>query len=396
MLYLLVFLYLLVNVYLYDLNDFKSQYKKVNIIISFILLALITAFRYRMASDSLAYQYFVEVEVRDLGDLDLYYLFNARFDSLWVLLSSISKGLGSYLYLQVFVSFFTIMTICILTIKNTKYVSTVALFFFVTFYHYYSMEILRESLAVAFFIWSVMLFEKNKISSFVMCVLAILCHKFAVITLLLYFWFYIGINYKKTVWVLFFCVFIISVLDNPLGKIDSLLSNIKHTNLSMYNIKGDISISGKIYFLLKCCIVVYFINYYYKVKSRVSFNIGENILITLSLIYVAVFVIRITSIPYIERIANYFVIFVILFCCSLLIDKLRVQQALIRNIIFLPIVLVICAYSWLPLMKYGGDRNIPEYSRYYPYSSIFFKKKDPLREELILLESKELPYIGVN
>ena len=391
MLYIVVFFYLLLNVYIYDINvDVNAKkFKRINIFISYLILALIAGFRYRLAPDTVAYQYFVEYQVIGFSELDYEYIFSQRFQPIWVLLSSFSKSLGSYLYLQLFVSFFTVFTLYFFNKRNTKYVSTATLFFYISFYHYFTMEVLREALAVSIFLWSMMLFNKRKFASFVLIVITFFVHKFAIFTLFIYLFLLLNMRYRSVIILMSFVSLFFIYLKDPIQQIQLAYSIINNVNFSNYDITSSLSVTGYIYYAIKCILPFFLVFYCVRNKIIVSNNIKNNIFFTFLAIYITIYVIRIFSFPFIERLANYFILFYIVFSSSLLIVYFKRKSRIIRNTTFIFIVISVTIYSWYPLTKVDAQTGIPAYVRYYPYYSFFNKKTNPAREELTRLEAKE-------
>ena len=112
---------------------------------------------------------------------------------------------------------------------------------------------------------------------------------------------------------------------------------------------------------------------------------------TMSVImYTCVNLIRVFSIPFIDRITNYFMPVIIgLSVCALLLFLKR-QERVVYNIMFPILVIISVVFSWLPLTKVDPILNTPIYKRYYPYYSIFSEKTDEDREWMTYLEAKEL------
>lgn len=380
MLYLMVLLYLIANAYAYDLNGYKGRYRNVNIFISYLVLALMAGLRYKMGSDGFAYQYFVENEVRGLYELDFDYLLDSRFQPLWILLSATAKTLGNYLYLQFFVSFVTLFAVYGFVKKNTPYVATVTLFFYISFYHYFSMEILRESLAISLFLVSMTVFKRHKFFSFSLCLTAFFIHKFAIFIIIVYLFLLLDVQLRKTIILLGLVIVLIILLDEPIKNIQLAYSMIKDVNFSNYDVDVNLSLVGYLYYMLKIFFPVLLIFYCSNRRVVLSRVIDNKMFYTFCAFYSAIYIIRIFSLPYIERLVNYFELFYILFGSSLLVYFLSKQKFIIRNIVFLVIFTLSLGYSWLPLLKPDARTGIPSYVIYYPYYSYLNKGTDPMRE----------------
>ncbi|CAK2924096.1 putative EpsG family protein [Vibrio crassostreae] len=390
MIYFLTFLYLFSVSFWYDLNGARGVGKKINIYFAYFSLFLIAAFRFRIAPDSVAYEHYVNNEVVVFSELTLDFISNARFQPLWVVISSISKSLGGYLPLQMFVAFFSLASIYIFVERYIKYHLTFLLFFFVIFYHYFMMEILREAIAVSIFLIYLTLYHKNKISSLLLCVIAFMFHKYAFILFLFHIVYCSNIGYKRFLFISGGMTFVILLLDNPLDNIQTLVNLVtSKSNLSFYQLDVGMSTFGYLYHSMKISFPIVCILYLFKNKKLIDETTFR--CFTMSVImYTCVNLIRIFSIPFIDRITNYFMPVIIgLSVCALLLF-LRRQDRVVYNIIFPILVIISVVFSWLPLTKVDPILNTPMYKRYYPYYSIFSEKTDEDREWMTYLEAKEL------
>ena len=210
MVYGLILIYLFVNAVMYDVNSFYHRRRNLNIFLSYLILALVAGMRYKLGSDGFAYEYLFETEVKDLANLDCDYFSDSRNQPIWDLLQSTAKSFGSFLFLQLFVSFFAVFSVYFFLRKNTPYVSTVTLLFYVAFYHYFTVEILKESLAISLFLFAMTFFRERKTLSFILCVISFFVHQFALITLVIYFLLRLNLSFH------FFCIYTVALLSKVL------------------------------------------------------------------------------------------------------------------------------------------------------------------------------------
>ena len=114
---------------------------------SIILFCLwfVSAFRYQMGSDGLAYEYDFYNNAVDFR------IFPSIFgrpqtSATMADLSFNSEEFNSWLLMQFFVASFVLPTITVFAYRSSPFPLTVLLFFFISFYHYFSFEILRGQL----------------------------------------------------------------------------------------------------------------------------------------------------------------------------------------------------------------------------------------------------------
>lgn len=391
MIYTLIFFYLLIFSIYFDLYFEQRQNNDFSLRLIYFLLFLVAAFRYRLAPDSVFYEYYVRELVLDFSDLTLGYLAEQKFQPLWIFISSISKSLGSYLVLQVAVSYFVLMTIYKFIKRYTIYQHSATLVFYMVFYHYLAMEILRESIAIALFLWAVIYSRKNSALSLIFIFMAFLFHRFALILMPLF----LIVHFRFSTRFVFFSsvivVLLMSLLKAPLETIQLVISILIPTvSLSGYEVEKELSLFGYIYFVIKCVIPLLIVYYSARrLKVMANFPVEKQYFISFTLIFASLVVIRITSVPFIERIMNYVLLFVIVLSVEAIVTFLRYQQSYIRLLVGIATSFLVAAYSILPMLNVNPNTGMPSYIRYYPYFSYISMKVDPRREYLIRLEAKE-------
>ncbi|ENU5779163.1 EpsG family protein [Vibrio vulnificus] len=392
MIYTLIFLYLLIGSFYFDLfGQGRKSSNALSIKFIYFVLFLVAALRYRLAPDSVAYDYYVRVEVVEFYQLSLEYLFGQRFQPIWVLISALAKSLGGYLFLQAFISFLVLYTVFKFVKRYTAYTHFATLVFYIVFYHYFTMEILRESLAICLFLWAVMYSHKSHVVAFALIATCFFVHKFAVVSFPLYMIIYLRMNVKSVIAASGSLVLLMFVLKDPIQMIQYYYSAIMTVNFSNYEVLEGMSTAGYAYNLLKVIfptiVVIYAIR---------RFNVMEGMkeekqyFISFSIVFMALVLIRITSLPFIERFMNYMIMFVIVLSTETFVKFMRTQKLLIRGTLGMVYLFCLTVFSILPMLKSQGDAEVPVYVRYYPYSSYFTKETEPKREYLIRYEAKEL------
>lgn len=373
-LYLIVFIYLLFNSYIYDLLGCVHRFQKINVLFPCVILVFIAGLRYQVGVDSLAYEHFFNTETKSLFEIDYFYLMNSRFMPGWTLLSSVCYTLGGYLVFQFLLAAFSMASVYALFSRSTKYISTAMLLFYITFFHYFTIEILREGLVVSLFVWSVLKLDSQKYQSFLLVLLGFFIHKFAFVAV--FAWLILKLKLKSNQFLVisFIGVILLSIIENPVAILESIVSVHRLVDLQNYKVNVDLSFIGYVYYMIKIFIPLFLIYYARKHKYILSFSVSNRVLYTLVGIYCSIYVLRVLSIPYVERVANYFYLFVILLAAIVLISFLKRQTLLLRSFIFFPIVVLVALYSWAPDTQ-PDENGVTPISYYYPYYSVFSKSK---------------------
>lgn len=389
MIYLLVFLYLFSLSYFYDFKGYSKKFK-FHYYLSLLLLLMIAGFRYRMAPDSIVYMNDYMYRTDSIFNIT-FESFNSRYQPLWVLLNSLCKTISrDFVIMQFATAFILNYTLYYFFKTTTNKFFTCILFYFISSYLYFNMEIMRESLAVAMFLISILMFNKNKyLKSGVFFLLATQFHSFAVILGVVYFFILDFIpQWIKYLVASLMVVFLIAI-PNPLLLIGGLFGSTAVLNYSEA-VLGSISISGYIYMLIRILIVLYAILKFRKSKEFPFLKLDKNILINIGVIYIMLVIIRTFSIPFLERILNYFSIIVILIGTSMFFYYIK--RKAVNKMKFNTYVLVIglsVFFNIYPMLKFIPDWNAPFYRRYFPYNSIFEKEYNLERENINTVESKE-------
>lgn len=196
MIYLFIIFAFLICIYLYDYKQISTN-RNIVLKLLFITLTLLAGLRYRIGTDTISYADFYTT-VPDIFSLKLSDFVNTRFAPLCFLLFSISKTICSdFVFFQLVISFIVNYTIFwfIQRYGRNRFVFTFLLMYFLTSYYMLNCEVLRESLAICVFIYSIpFLLDKKYIQYYLLCSVAILFHYGAVILLIFPLCMYIRVN----------------------------------------------------------------------------------------------------------------------------------------------------------------------------------------------------------
>ncbi len=161
MIYLIIIIAFLVLSYCYDYQNYQKG-RNTWWLIMLILLICVAGFRYKMGSDSVRYENeynqlptFTSLNVRDF--------INSRYAPLYVVLCAICRSITrEFVLLQIVVAIFVNTVFFRFLYRNTHKIFIAGFFYFVFLYLMLNMQVLREAIAVSFFLLGWKAFAKNK------------------------------------------------------------------------------------------------------------------------------------------------------------------------------------------------------------------------------------------
>lgn len=392
MLYSSIALYLAFLSYRYDFGRTSTpDYRVVHRWLALLILVMLSGLRYRLAPDTVAYMAQFQTDVVPLGDLSVDYLVNAKYQPLWVLLTSVCKTFGSFTLLQFTVAWIFNGCVFYFLRRATTRFFTATLLFYSTCYFYFNMEILRESLAVAMFLIAVVRYNDRRfLAFFSWLIAAVLFHKFALILLVTPFLLTRRIPGAVKFLLPVAVIVGLNSVGNPFEYVDSFGGFISSLNLQSYEVERELSTLGLIYNLLRIAPII-LVLIWYQSRPLADLRLRKEVIFPLCWAYVFVVIIRIISIPFMDRVSNYFVFFVLCCLVSALSDLLENGQLKAFRIPLMSGAIILSFFFYiLPLLQ--PDPKLGDIStihRYYPYSSVFTMQTDPDREQIIYLEAKE-------
>lgn len=391
MLYLLIIIYLIALIYFFDYKNIKSRYKIVHYNVLLVILVLVSGLRYRMAPDSVAYMDNFKNLIVPLSELNMESFTESRYQPFWILINSFCKSFGSYVLLQIICAY--ILNICVFYFfkKTTTKIFTCILFYFLVDYFYFNMEIVRESLAIGIFLLAMIKYNEKKIfKAYLLIFIAFLFHHFAAILFIVPLFLTDRISLKyKLLFLVSILLFLFS-LGSPLALIEPYLDKFSTLDVSVYDLADfDISLFGYIYTAFKIIPIVVVI-FIYRKRDIPNIYFKKKTLYLLSFLYIFIMIIRITTIPFIERFSNYFIFFVILLLTGAMFDI--IEKKMVKSLRFCSILTIstLCfLFQVFPYLEINPMFGVPLYKRYYPYYSVLSEKTDPEREFITEMEAKE-------
>ena len=376
MIYFGIFLYLGFLAFYYDYAHAKRA-RSFNYVMAFLLLVGLSGFRYKVGGDTYNYMHMHDFmpNLSDLFDNDLGI---EKLQPLWLLLSATAKSIGNDFFILQLMHAFIVNGVIFLHIRNatTARFSIIFCYYF-TLYPYFNFEILRESLAISFFLLSIKQYNNSQwIRYYLLATVAFLFHFSAI--------FLFGLPLIKNVKAkpyLIILLFTVSIIINPYF-LTLLASSVLTENF--FSAAGEYIEYKYTIFGLASLLLMYIIypTALYKLSVATSTHSKYHELAKKAIIIGAV-----TPLFFIFfRFLNYFsLIFVIIFAESIQnINRIK-RIRLIRPII---VIIAFIAFMVFNTARFFSDTSeLAESSRWYqrwvPYHSIFDPVSDPVREQMI-------------
>ncbi|EMH2040966.1 EpsG family protein [Proteus mirabilis] len=296
---------------------------------------------------------------------------NIRYEPLFVLISYFFSLLSSQNFIFIFIIFSFLGVFCkVILFKKYSYIPFLSLLlYFISFYFSGDLAQIRQSVAITFFLISIIYLEKNKIFiSFVFIIISILFHYSSLINLLTFSLYFL---YKKLTinsnFYFLLLALIISVLYSFINiKLSFYLSHIipievisnKLTNYanSDYAVPLGFSISDLTRIIT--CILIY--------TLILPKNKNKNLILLFSWLYILgcilYFILKSEGI-FASRLTSYYKIldcFIIPYITYVLINKTKGKEN--KILIFLMVSILIFIYSFLSIYK--NVLTIDEYQQY--------------------------------
>lgn len=345
----------------------------------FIFLVTISGFRYKVGGDTLAYMKFFE-DVPFLDGISEVNFALSRFEPFWLLTISFFKSIiDDFIFFQFVHAVFVNGVLFLFIRKNTSNIFSSILIYYVFFYLYFNMEIIRESIAICLLIIGYpFLAEKKWLQYYLCCTAAFLFHSSAII--LFFLPLFSGSKITFSFWLFAGCFFVVfNLILNLLPSIihSILLSDRLVNKFDSYS-SVYLSINGMIqlfvyYIFVPGCILFLF----KKLNKRYS---------KFSDLYAYYFLVCLVVVSLgISRFINFFVPFMIIFFADFLIHIVKKRS--FHNFSFAISILIFLCLLVPKWNYYSRDTsylaiNTVKFNLYYPYSSILSKEEYLFRESI--------------
>lgn len=379
MIYLFVLILLILFTLHYDFNGIKPDISlKIFLWIVFVLLA---GLRYRVGGDTLGYMdYFTGIPV--LSDLTAEFFKKDEYQPLWVLFCSVCKTISKdFTFFQIVHAIIINSVVFRFINKNTTHFFGGILFYFIFYYLYFNMEILRESLAISVFLLSLDAFLSKKwLKYYFIIIFAFLFHLSAVVLFFLPF-FRKVLNFRSYVILIVTILVVLLFFRDPvLSLILEIFSNERIQRVTLNYLRFKFNINGIIFTGFTKVILPLFI--YYISEEIAGYRSRYKPLLYL---YVIFSLISIFLTPF-YRFSNYIIPIFYIFIMDLIF--VLYKHKFFYRLRYLSVSLLFLLLFSLQIRFMTRDMShLVDGTRYYriwiPYHSVITKKTDEKREMLI-------------
>lgn len=390
MIYLILLFFILIGVFLYDIKKYKK--KKVEYFyFIFILMSLITGLSYRLGGDIINYIYEYD-EYVSIFDNKVNFLYFFSFHDrmpLWVFFNVLFRTIDAEFYLfHLFQVCMINFAVCSVLKKYTNCSFCSILLYGVLAFPLFNYEIMRESLAVSVFLYSVRFFVKFRFFPYYICsLIAFGFHMSAIVLFIIPLIKLIPNTKIGTMIMIVGCLFILLFSDLFISYLLVILNVdfLAQKAFGYFTRERYGSSTLSISFLANILFYL-FLPYYVIYLHNKNNNVKELEIYRLVAIYSIVYCCS-QIVPIFYRVNNYFVIFFIAYfvnTTSVKYSKQMIINKITHQISFFIIVLFICLKINNVYLAPVGYTSFPSYRRYIPYSSIFTEERDLEREKFYL------------
>ncbi|MCH5217380.1 MAG: EpsG family protein [Muribaculaceae bacterium] len=428
MIYIAIFLLMLVGVYAFDYRKTR-QFSLLYYLFFLVVLILISGLRYRLGTDSVVYEGYYD-QVPTLWELGRFKFDSTRYEPGYMVFASVAKTISpDFMMLQLLHAIVVNSVVFWFIYKVTPNRFLGLSFYFIILYFNLNMQVMREALAVCFFLLAWPSFRDGKwLWYYLLVIPATLFHSSAILMLLVPLCCLPGVRelfvfgrrtFLICILVLGIGIFIqtrfsqvfnfMAVTERMMDRVNAYSANKQSGNI--LNIAGMIGVVSQ--FCIYPLLALYFMNQNrrfllhgrqdflprknrFKLTQQEKREIREQrreqrredrefyrwqIMVLLS-VYVMIF-----SVPMFifARYFNYFGLFSLCTVATWAFSRLRVGTKRIR-LQFAGWVLALIPYIGFNLMAFNAPANrsgtLKVYQIYYPYKSRLNPEMDPEREAI--------------
>ncbi len=380
--YLVAFLVTLIPVIRFDLMRIDGD-RKVWAYCELALLILIAGLRYRVGGDTLIYMDMFET-YPTIDELSTFDFETAKYNPLWYIYNSVFKTFGdSFTFFQIVQAI--IVNVCFFRFfrrYSPKAFFTCVFVYYVGYYCYFNMEVLREALCICVLFEAYPFLEKRKfipyflLSAFAMCI-----HMSAVIMFLLPLMLFIRHDrFWLAIIIVIGTIVMLRVVDIVSLILYSTLEGKTADGLRLYMMLQSPNIIGMMVQFLK---VVPFIILIY---LRNRYNYRNDALMAAMLLPLIGFQTGAMFITMISRFSNYFYIFGLVVLINTFYEHYwSIHKHLFARLLVMGIFMTYgVSLSYFYLMNRDEDlKGSHVYNRYLPYESVFSPQINKTREMLL-------------
>ncbi len=388
MIYLLVFILLLIPVIKYDWMA-KSGGENKWYYLNLVVLILLAGLRYRLGGDTLMYMSMYN-EWPAMDELEYFDFEEALYNPLWYVYASVAKSLSGEFWVLQIIQSVIVNSVFFWFFKkySPQYYFSVILLYYIGFYCYFNMEIMREALCICVLLLITgFLLEKRWLFYYLGCIVAISIHFSAVIML----FFPLGkLLFKKPSFIMQIIILLsilalTTVVNIPVLILQLLSVNETITILAEKYLDDQRSIMGMLFQMLQYLPLLGMMF----IRSRFK-DIYSNVYVDFTFIVSLAVAPYALSMPYegFSRLINYFVPFILIFTVHTayyFVTKLNLRDFQVSSVVvLLSLMLVFYNYSYYYLKDTSKVYPNTRFGiRYYPYSSILNPEINNARENYI-------------
>ena len=380
MLYIFIILYCLVCIFLFDAREGKKT-NYFHYWFIFALLTVMSSIQYRMGADILLYM--SEYDYYN-NDLSLSYLFGfTTRRPLWVLSVILFKYSGfSFVVFKTAIAIFVNFVMAKFFFKRAKYKYFVLLMYFLVLYFHFNFNILRNSIAICFFLISYGYLEKKRYIPYALLnIIGLGFHEAIVVPAILSLAFRFVKLEKNTsliIGLLALAGMAIPLLPSGIRDMLQLISvyydvgvvgerAVGYLNKDSYS-DFSLTIFGYLEWMIKLAFFFYVFLQYSKKKQNSNYLAPLTLYLILTIFN--------NALPILYRIAEFYTPFYLI-CITYAVLKDKIAKI---NMPQTMIMLLMCFYVHTFFLFLGGESK--ELYQYYPYTSIIDYETVPERERL--------------
>lgn len=343
----------------YDIGGHKGIMKKIIWAFLFVYLVLLMGLRYEVGGDTINYMRAYNLYDKDISSW--IFTFRSEYQPLYTLMYAVAKTISKDFYVLQIIHAILFNGMLFYFIKrNTSYIFTALVVSFLTFYLYFSTEVMRESLAVLVFALSYNSIKEHKwFKYYFMVFIAFMFHMSAIVLLFIPFFQWIKYNKYYILILIVVSIFLLQFRDfislfEQVGLLESKIANYRDVTFGGYLMTILNVVRYMVFPLLLC--------YIYKsvLKTECRYETEMCILALMGLGTIFSFIIF-------NRFTNYFKPFLAISIADIVCNLIKSYN--IRNRLNAAIV---CASV---LLIYGSDFvHLSKYTLWVPYRSIYNKQ----------------------
>lgn len=389
MIYLLVLVLVLVPCIKYDFLA-KEGGEGIWYQICLWALILLAAFRYRTGGDTLIYHDIFEYypTISELSDFDFS---TAEYNPMWYVYNSIFKSLGdSFFLFQLCQAIFVNIVIFRFLYRYCSHFFLALVVYYLGYYFYFNMEIQREILCICIFLLSYPLLEQKRYLPYYL--LSILAISFHVSALVLLFVPLLTVLKKDRFYLCLILCVCMSLILYKFNLVDLVLSSFFGKNFSIVRQYFSFDTPNIIGATITLLIGMPFLILFY-VRKRCEI---ENDSLMGALLNAVVLIYCMGAfIPGPTRLANYFMLFGVVFVINTVVDNIdKIRSSQITTLLVVGALFIYSFnLSYFYLKNKEDDlAGTHVYDRYLPYVSVFNPHNVDKRERLLMNERYEKEY----